>query len=58
MAWHQDATGGDGEPSDEVIESHRLMARLSVAWHHTARTLKRGSAAAPGHQTKITKDAG
>ena len=28
MAWHRADTGGDGEPSDEVIESHRLMARL------------------------------
>jgi hypothetical protein len=40
MAWHQDDTGEDGEPSDEVIESPGLMARLSVAGHHTARTLK------------------
>ena len=28
MAWHQAGPGGNGEPSDEVIESHRLMARL------------------------------
>ena len=28
MAWHQDDTGGDGEPSEEVIESHRRMSRL------------------------------
>jgi hypothetical protein len=28
MAWHRDDTGEDGEPSAEVIESHRLMARL------------------------------
>jgi len=28
MAWHQAGTGGNGEPSDEVIESHRLMAKL------------------------------
>jgi hypothetical protein len=28
MAWHQAGPGGNGEPSDEVIESHRLMAKL------------------------------
>jgi hypothetical protein len=28
MAWHRDDTGGDGEPSAEVIESHRLIAKL------------------------------
>ena len=28
LAWHQAGTGGNGEPSDAVIESHKLMARL------------------------------
>ena len=28
MAWHQADTGEDSEPSDEAIESLRLMARL------------------------------
>ena len=28
VAWHQDDTGENGEPSDEVIEAHRRMSRL------------------------------
>jgi hypothetical protein len=28
VAWHQDDTGANGEPSDEVTEAHRRMLRL------------------------------
>ena len=28
VAWHQDDTGENGEPSDEMIEAHRRMSRL------------------------------
>jgi hypothetical protein len=31
LAWHQDDTGGDGEPDEGVVETHRLITRLLAA---------------------------